>query len=198
MKIGCDLDDVLLDTMRKYLEFYYYKFGKRVNLQDVRFYNHWENKIIGGTREDAIKNFDDFYSSKFFDGIELMEGVFEMVENLRGWNELFIITSRPLRFREKTDKFLQEYFPGVFKIFYSDDFHKQHNMGKREICVREGINVFIEDNLDYAISCSEEGVNVFLLDKPWNQSNTLPEKVIRVYDWKEVLRGLSGDKNEHK
>ena len=190
MKIGFDMDEVIADTMNKYLDFYNLKTGKKVKINDLKYYNHWENLAISGTRDEAIKNFDDFYDSDSFERIGLIDGAEKGIEKLSENNELFIITSRPLRFKEKTERFVCKYFSKIpIQLFYSGDFYNQHDMGKASICAREDLDIFIEDNLEYAVSCSEKGIKTFLLNKPWNQGES--NGVIRVYNWDEILKKIN-------
>jgi len=193
MKIGVDMDEVVASFIPKFIEFYNLQNRSDIKFEDWTSYNFWE--VIGGTREEAIKLVDDFWNSKMFDEIDLVEGAKESLEKLSERNKLIIVTSRPLRFAEKTERFFQKHFPKInFDLFYSDDFHKQHSIGKAGICVREGIEVFVEDNLDYAIACYNEGIKVFLLDKPWNQGNC--NGVLRVGGWYGVLNKIKEIENE--
>lgn len=189
MKIGIDLDEVIAEFIKKFIEFYNTKTKNNLRFEDWHSYNFWD--VIGGTKEKAVKLVDEFYNSDLFDNIKLVDGAQGGIEKLVESNELFVITSRPIRFKQKTDKFLRKYFLEIpIKLFYSDDFHKQHSLGKAGICVREGIEVFIEDNSKYALACLDKGVKTFLLDKPWNKGNC--DGAIRVYNWDDVLKRLVG------
>ena len=195
MKIGIDLDDVIAETRIKYLEWIGLKLDKTISIGDILFYNIWENKAIGGTRESEAKDFSDFYNSDLFDKIELVEDVLEILFKLRNHN-LYIITSRALKFREKTENFLKKYFKNVnLEIIYSGDLCKENGKSKAEICEELGLDYFIEDNADFSKECAEKKIKVLLFDRPWNQRFNHAD-VIRVRGWREILGKIGEVENE--
>lgn len=194
MKIGIDLDDVVVDFFPSFLNFYNAEYEKNFRFEDINNYHIWEVGI-GENKEEAIALVDEFYDSSWFEKIPVVEGAEKGVEELlRLDKKLKIITSRPLRFREKTNNFFKRYFSDLkLGIYYSSGLHQQGGT-KADICKREGIDIFIEDCLKYAEECAENGVRVLLLDKPWNQEGN--GKVERVYNWDEILEKINESKKE--
>jgi len=190
MKIGTDLDGIIVDLIPKFLDWYNSKTNSHFLFDDWYSYNFWE--IIGGTKQQAMNLIEEFYNSKMFDKLCLVNDAKESIEELSKENELFLITSRPISFKPKTNAFLNKYFLDIFsEIFYSDDFHKQLGISKADICKKEKIEIFIEDNLDYAISCSEKGIKTLLLNKPWNQNFGKDFiNIFRADNWNEILRKI--------
>lgn len=187
MKIGVDLDEVIVEFVRAFLDFYNQKFDTNYFFEQWRTYNFWE--VFGKTKEETVRVVDEFYNSKLFDEMKLIDGSKESIEKLAEKNQLSIVTSRPLRFREKTEKFSKKYFSTIpIKIFYSNSTSEGHDSGKARVCKREGIEIFIEDDLECAVKCAEAGVRVFLLSKPWNRGKL--DGIIRVYNWKEILKKI--------
>ncbi|MBS3091558.1 hypothetical protein J4217_03875 [Candidatus Pacearchaeota archaeon] len=59
MKIALDLDEVIADFMTALLIFYHKKTGKLYKKEDFPEWKWWP--LLGETREEAIKNVDEFH-----------------------------------------------------------------------------------------------------------------------------------------
>jgi len=187
-KIGVDIDEVLVESAKKYLGFYNSKYDKNVQLKDVFSYNLWEP--LGITKEESLKLADELYDLDFFENTELVKGAGEGINKLAKNNDLFVITSRPLHIKEKTEIFLKKNFPDTpLKVFHSKDLLDNQSKSKSEICRELGVEIIIEDHKDHALDCAENGIKVLLLDKPWNQ-NIKHENITKVYNWDEILEHL--------
>lgn len=185
MKIGCDWDDVIVNYMGKFCDFYNQRYRTNFSIQDFKSHNIWET--IGGSRFRAVLLVNLFYYSKLFDKIQLMDGAREAIKGLSKNNSLSIITARFNHFRKKTEREIKRNFDGsIENVFYTGFCNP---FGKRDLCKKERIELLIEDNKHYAVSCADEGINVFLFDKPWNQ-NVEHKNIIRVYNWSEILEKI--------
>jgi len=187
MKIGIDLDDVLADFVPSFLNFYNAKYGKKIRIEEIHSFDLWKCGI-GKTREEASFFIKQFYESADFDSISLIKGAGEAVDYLSENNDLSIITSRNPEAREKTEKFLQRYFPKI-PVFYSGGNYSSGKT-KAEICSETGREIFIEDCLNYAVECSKLVGRVLLFDRPWNQEN-VDVNILRVKNWGEILEKLN-------
>jgi len=58
------------------------------------------------------------------------------------------------------------------------------------LCKERGIKIMIDDNKLFANELAEKGVKVFLLDKPWNKNYDKHKNIIKVKDWKEVIKKI--------
>lgn len=188
MKLGFDLDDVVVNTIPSIVNFYNNRYGGCYMPKDIVSFNLWEVGI-GRDREEAIQIVDEFFGLDDSEEMPLIEGSVESLHKLHSeGNKINIVTSRPLRFRVKTNRFLNRHLRKIpYEIFYSGDFHKQEQT-KAEICSRIGIDLMVEDCLQYALKFRD--IKVCLLDKPWNQDGDLPENLVRVYNWNEILKEI--------
>ncbi len=188
MKIGIDIDEVVVEFVRGYLKIYEKRHGQKFVFEDFFTYNLWEPLKI--TKEEAIEIANEFYNSIHFDNIEFVDGAKEAIYVLAERNDLFIITSRPIHIKRQTEQFIKKHFPDIFSnIFYSGDFTRSGKT-KAEICRDLKLDIFLEDNIIYALECAKNGTKVFLLDKPWNQSQEEHENIMRVKHWNEILELL--------
>ena len=103
-------------------------------------------------------------------------------------NEIIIITSRPLIFKERTEIWLKKHFPKVhYTLIHSNDFHSTNKTkSKADVCKELGIKIMIEDQDRYSLECAQSGIKVVLFDKAWNQS-VVHSNIFRVKTWKEAI-----------
>jgi len=186
MRIGIDLDEVIGDYIGGFLNWYNGRNGVEIKREDILSYALEENGVFGWTREDKIRYVDEFNERGLLEDIELIEGVREVIERLKEDYELYVVTSRREETRERTERFLNKYFDGVFRdIVFTSEFDDENRKSKADVCVELGLDYMIEDNKDFARECIEKGVKVLLFDRPWNREEI--DGVVRVFGWGEVL-----------
>ncbi|MFA7707394.1 MAG: NUDIX domain-containing protein [Candidatus Pacearchaeota archaeon] len=187
LKIGIDIDGVVADFSRKFIEFYNRKTGNQVSMKDWVTYNFWDFLPI--SKEEGKALMDEFYLLSDFDEISLIEGAKEGIFWLSKESEIYIITARPLKWAEKTKSFFDKHFFGKkINLIHSRD-NKDKTIYKREICRNLGISILIEDYGDIALQCADIGVKVILLDYPYNQG-ARHKNIFRVNNWEEVLEEI--------
>lgn len=193
MKIGIDIDDVVGEFAKPFLDFYNVKYGKNIRYENVTSFNLWEVGV-GQNREEAINLINEFYDSGDFDKIKLIEGAREGILSLSKFWEIYFITSRPLRFKEKTDRFIGINFSDInLKVIYLGDFYNDGGKSKSDICLENKIKLMIEDNLKYTKECSQKGIRVLLFNRSWNKCENRYEEgngILRVDNWQDVLDNL--------
>lgn len=190
MKIGIDIDEVVVEFVRGYLKLYNQKYNKNIKFEDIFTYSLW--KPLGRSKEEVFELADEYYLSESFDKIELVQGAKEGIKELNSISEAVFITSRPNIIKEKTKTFLKQVFPDPnLKIIHSSNSYSQTNgKTKSEICKNQKIDILIEDDINYALDCADNGIKVILLDKPWNQEKE-HKNIIRVKDWDEILEKIN-------
>ena len=195
MKIGIDIDDVIVEFNKGLLDFYNKKFNKIFEFE--KMFDWRLNILFNMSLEEAINFVKEFYDSLEFDKIELIFGAKESIENLAKEHELFFVTARHLSVKEKTYSFIEQVFPKFKKeiIFSSEEWNE--GKLKHEICKELGVEVLIEDRGEYALDCAENGIKCFLLDKPWNKK-AMHENIIRVNNWNEILNNINGENGKCK
>ena len=190
MLIGIDLDNVLTDYYKEFLDYVNNKHATAYKFSDLKSY--WFEDNFGGTREEAIKKFIDFEESHSLK-LTPVPGAVKAMKNLSKEHELVIITSRRDEKFEAAREWVEKNFPNCFKeIVISTGGAKTllaQRKSKAQVCKDLGIAVLIEDVLEVAAECAKTS-KVLLLDRPWNQAPT-PEGVYRVKSWPEALERIS-------
>lgn len=189
MLIAIDIDDTLVDFMTSLIEFHNEKYNTSLTRDQFSSYNFWE--IWGGTMEEARQKVKDYRETHYYNNLQPVLGVVESINFLKKKHGLIIITSRSIT--KGTKEWINKYFPDMFsEIYFSYNSYIKSGSGKTkaDICKELNVDFLIDDSLEYAKECSEKGVKVLLLDQPWNQCEELPKNIIRVNNWKEVLKNI--------
>lgn len=188
IKIACDIDGVVFPLMKGFCEFYNNKYGGKISPEDLPKY-HISN-IIGGTHEEAVAKFSEYYQSDFFNDTYLIEGVAEYFKVFAEDKEIYFITSRKKNeIGEKTKQFLERHFSNLdYSLFFSGEIFNEDGQEKRkdELCKELGVKLIFEDNGEHSLTYAENGLKVILLDKPWNQ-NVEHSNIFRVGGWKSAV-----------
>lgn len=191
--IGIDFDDVIVLTSEAMAEWHNRVYGTSYKRNEV--ISHELSLVWGCTPEEEKKRTSDFFSSDEHLATSSINKVVESLEILKNSNkELHIITARREEFSPITLRLAEKHIP-----FLLDSFHFPNGSmykgvptkrRKSELCFELGIEVFIDDNLEYARDVASVGIPVLLLDSPWNQTDELPPNVTRVYSWDEITAKL--------
>lgn len=195
LKIGIDLDEVVVEYVRHFLDFYNEKFQTSFSFNDIKSYSIEDHLKI--PKEKLIVFSEEVNSSEFIESQDFIDGAVKSIEDLSEQFEIFFVTSRPAYLRERTFKFLKKNFPDIiFKLIFSRDYFGE-DVSKSNICDKEKISIFLEDRFDYAFECAEKEIKVILFDKPWNNSGENHKNIFRVKNWKEAIEKIGEIKNEH-
>lgn len=188
IKIGVDIDEVVLEFFERYLILFNKKFNTNFKLNDITNYHFWE--ITGVPKQDCLDLAHEMHVSENQNNVSLVEGVEDAIFKLKKDYNVYFITSRPEKYRDVMTKTLRTIFTNLkFKIFFSSGVWGVAKT-KGELCNELGITVMVEDNADYALTCAKAGVKTFLLDKPWNQEYEPNKNLIKVKNWPEILERL--------
>jgi uncharacterized HAD superfamily protein len=186
MKIAIDIDEVVVEWVRGYFEFVRKRGVKKVDYEDIFCFDLC--RVLGIDKKWSYDLADEFYLTKEFENISLVDGAKEGVGFLDRKHDIYFITARPRHVFKKTRGFVFSNF-GVLghKVISSGDVFLGQGMTKDEICKRYGFDFIIEDNERYSLRYAKEGVKVLLLDKPWNRG-VEHENICRCMDWGDILK----------
>ena len=191
MRIGIDLDEVLADFMVTFLDHYNVKFKTTLTKEQFSYFDLTKN--IQASKEELFVIFEEFYLTDHFENLPPVTDAISSIDKLSKKHELYVITARTPNITEHTLKWVNKHFPNKFKYVHfahNPYFGKKKTKSKAEFGTDLGIDLLIEDNLDFATEAAKENIKVFLFDAPWNKSKSLPKNIKRVKSWKEILREL--------
>jgi len=173
MRLGIDIDDVLLGLMTELTKFYNEKHGTDFTRDSYLVYNL--SSTFKSTSEEAIYEVKCFYESPYFDKMIPLKGAVESISKLQEKYDIIVITSRPEYMKEKTIFSINKYFPGLLNednsnLFLPSDWHDPNfSKSKADVCLENNIDIMIDDRLKYVVECANKGITSILFDAPWNK-----------------------------
>ena len=187
MLIATDIDEVLADFTTAFCEYHNEK--HKTHFQKKDFFTYDFFKVYKITEKEMNNRLADFFETEYIKEIKPIEGAYEGVKKLRENHGVIIITSRPESIQKETNEWIVKNFSGCFsKIYYSYQPHFScGEFNKYEICDKKGVELFIDDQLKYGLNVSKIGIKTLLFDSPWNQRENLPENLVRVKNWNQIV-----------
>jgi len=192
MRIGVDIDDVLIELQKEVARLYNKKYDNKFSFKDFTSSCFWTCMDV--SKKGYFDMLKGFAGMDFLIEPPLVEDSQEIVNLLSKSHNLFCVTARPKDIREITEEFLENKFPEFEEVFFSGDVFGDSD-SKAEICIKKKIDIMIEDLEDVALDCASKGINVLLMDKPWNQ-DVSHENIIRVRNWEEILEKIKEIEND--
>jgi uncharacterized HAD superfamily protein len=184
MKIGIDLDEVVMELIKPFLDFYNKKYKKNHSFEDWISYDFLRD--IGEISESSDV-FTEFFTTDFYSNAKLIEGAEQAIKEIGKNHDIFFITSRSKKISKQTEEHLKEFFPELsFTLIHSGDVFGEAKT-KAEICNDLGICFYLEDNPDFCLNCAENNINVFVFDRPWNKNIKDHQNITRVFSWEDIL-----------
>lgn len=175
--IGVDIDDTIFHTAIEILtalgRFYNEVFSlERVSEYDIAKTLHIDNRIVQEAVDVVIDSSD----------MSIIKDADKVLQWLSEWYKVNFIT-----FRKEEDKLVT--IELLNKIGLSEySLYLCKNEKKSEIINALDIGVHVEDRGESVIEIYENTDAVCLLmDKPWNRWVRQNSRIIRVFDWKDVL-----------
>lgn len=221
MRIGLDLDDVILEHTKQLIAFNNAEYEEKLEWDNFHTFGLYN--VLPITEEEAKKRLARFYETSFYKDMPLVEGALRgIIELNNNGHECSIISNRPSNHDKITIELLDLYFPensfrnrillGTHSLPHTDNrFHE--NIGSNEnrlpyvnkagICSGINIDIMIEDDYAQAINCALMGVMTLLFDAPWNRrayNNSIPatirNRLYKVFSWNDILLYVNGFNNE--
>ena len=194
MKIGIDLDGVVFDSekeFRVYSELYDMldlKQNSKINNKELKFQSRFK-----WTKED-IDGFLNKYHKQIIVESNFMPGVKRILKLLKeDGHTLILITARGGMNRDMikvTEERLQQNEMNIFDKYYWATENKD------EVCVKENVDIMIDDFCDKCKSIANSKIKtIYLKDAP---SYDLEEnEYIKVlYNWREIYRYIKEMQNK--
>jgi uncharacterized HAD superfamily protein len=190
LRIGVDVDDVLVESLPAYLAAFRRRFQRDVPLAEAA----WE--IFRRFPEIASSAMWEFYAeldaARFLASRpvyrEAAGGVRALAE---AGHRLVVVTGRLAKNAGETRQLLAE--AGLLELFEAL-IHRDGEASAMEFkprIVRERrLDLLIDDELHVAKAVACLPVPVLLFDRPWNQGD-LPAGILRVHTWEDVLRAVA-------
>jgi hypothetical protein len=186
LRIGVDVDDVLVESLPGYLMAFRSYFGRDVEIEDAA----WEifARYPEIPAEEMWRFFAKLDETDFLGTRPVYAEAATAMRALAGaGHRLVVVTGRLLAHRDRTRRLLQN--AGIAELF-EDLVHRDGEAAaeyKPRVVRERRLDLLIEDERHVAVAAALVPVPVLLFDRPWNQGE-LPGGITRVTNWNHVLR----------
>lgn len=189
MKIGIDIDNVISNFDYELLK-EYLKHDKELRNTGIINKNapYIRNGMFDWSEEEEI----EFYNSnieRIAKNLKTLYGSKKHIDKLKqDGNEIYIISGRDngeyTNPREMTEKWLED--NGIYfdKLILTDAYDKT---AKTKECIKNNIDVMIEDSTRICIDLSKNGIKVFQMNTRFNQNS---EGIERVMGWRDAYNKI--------
>jgi uncharacterized HAD superfamily protein/phosphoribosyl-ATP pyrophosphohydrolase len=188
--IGVDIDGVLADYPRSFIEFINKEMKTNYDYKDIKSYDIAESLSLPPEECAKLKNLYRETGQKRF--IPVIDGAKQFLEELKylGYT-IVLLTSRPY------DKYKRmfgdtQYWLVQNKMMY-DAILWDEKKGERliEEFGKDKVKLFIDDVASFANNIGKLGMKCILLNKPYNLNISTHENVMRVNSLREALNEIS-------
>lgn len=174
MHIGVDLDNTVLDATSSHLKYYNIASGLTLTPDDVD--DFFLYRLYGWDRSKAGAIYCEYGHQIHWDSVPYPMAV-GILQKLYEQHQISIITSRPMDFRDVTERWLVHYKICYHRIVFTENkFHE---------CLSSNVDVLIDDGPHYAEQFAREGKPVVLYEQPYNVS-VASNLIYRASNWLEV------------
>ena len=190
LPIYVDMDDVLAESTRAYVDIVKQLFGREVSYDRITTF---DLKISFGFTQAEFDHFFDVVHHP--DAILSFAPITGAIEVLSGWAdrgiEIAVVTGRLASCYDASLEWLTRHGVPFNSLTMVDKYSRPNNDKGCAISLhqlsRMKFHLAIEDSLDMATFLTRTmGVPVLLFDRPWNQSAELDPMVQRCNSWTHV------------
>jgi len=185
VKIGIDIDNTITYTTEMIMSFAEV-FGRQHGLNTVAEPGYYYLEEALGWDKKAADDFFDQFLPEIYKNIRPKELAAEVMQELKKDHELILITSRNRRFHnveEVTADWLDRNNI-VYDRLILNTTDNMHFFNKLEVCVKNDIEVMIEDHHELIRAISPV-LPVIVFDYPYNR-HLANDNILRVSSWAEV------------
>lgn len=184
-RIGVDVDEVLTPFCRPMFE----RAGHEC--PEGKFPYHYA-AALGISQTDSTRMVYDFYESQEFADLKPIPGALAGLSffmNALDY-DVYIITGRQDRVRQKTEEWVERYFPGVVRDVILTNSFTSNSISKANLCKSLAISAMVDDSHQVCMECEYahvKGIN-YVGDPiyPWCEENALA-----AHNWDEVTGVVS-------
>lgn len=193
MKIGIDIDNVISNfneiLLNEYVEHDKSLRGNGIINKDV----YIRKMFDWSAEEEAL-----FYKNnieRIVKNLNIIDGAKEYIDKIKSdGNLIYIITGRdngeysdPINM---TKDWLNKFNVYYDELLFTDAYDKE---SKADICVKEQIDIMIDDSINMCTNCIGKGIKTFIMDTQYNREANIP----RVHNWKEIYEVIKNEKESN-
>ena len=140
-RIAVDIDEVLchfVEPMARH---------NKLTLPKRHKYPYVYRDMFNITEKESSKMVRDFYNSKEFDNLTPIHGSRAIIQLMRPKvDKMYVITGRQDCVREKTEDWLNKYYPGLFDDLLLTNSFTVNEIPKVDLCKALNLDTIIDDS----------------------------------------------------
>jgi 5'(3')-deoxyribonucleotidase len=178
MRISIDFDDVIVNYVSEFVDWYNHVNEQTITEEDIIGWDLTTHLPIWGENDEMMRSFiHTFIYTERFKNLKPVEGAVETIKKLLlAGHEIYIITSRSSRATHLTYKWLERHGLPINNVFFDRE--------KDWICKHYNIRIHIDDGSHNLQKISEKTTTKpILYTRHWNQKETRYE---RVHNWTDI------------
>ncbi len=189
--IAVDIDDVLADSARGFVEFSNKRWGTKLGVDD--YLEDWA-KMWELEQDQAQMRAQDMYDPDVIGNFKHDESALAVLLTLKKDYKLVITTSRARLVQKDTSDWLNRHYKGIFEAIHHAGFYDNYTanstkMTKAELLKSIGADYIVDDHPKHCFAAAEAGMQAILFGNyKWNRDiKKLPPRITRARNWQEVL-----------
>lgn len=193
MKIGIDIDNVI-SNFNEILLNEYIEHDKSLRNNGIINRDADIREMFDWSAEEEIS----FYRNnieRIAKSLSVIDGAKEYIDKIKSDGELiYIITGRdngeysdPINM---TKNWLDKFNIYYDELIFTDAYNKK---SKANICVKNQIDIMIDDSISMCTNCIDMGIKTFIMDTEYNRKTNIP----RIHNWKEIYEAIQNEKESN-
>ena len=188
--IAVDLDDVLTESAKHFIEFGNATWGHDHTVED---YSEDWLELWGVGLEEGNRRSKLWHDSKDYDNREPLLEAIEALRTMSQKHKLVVVTSRRDWVKDRTIDWVNEYFGDIFDgvhfagMWEKGSHEERVNTTKAETVKSVGADLLIDDQPKHCLGVRDVGIDVILFgDYPWNRDSH--DDFDHAKNWDEVVK----------
>lgn len=180
MKIGIDLDDVVIDHIPHLVKYYNKEFNDDLKADVVTTWqvvNHLP--AFNGCEKTFYEMWDRFYATEDFVNLPPIPDALKSIGELNKRHKIYFITARNPSLSSSTYDWMIRHNLIQYPIYF---YKNKGYLGKKL-----GLDIHIDDGTHNIESVVNEGITGLLYSQPWNQDS----KFTKFKNWNDLIDEIS-------
>jgi hypothetical protein len=173
LTIGIDIDDVLAD----FHQVMWALAEKHVPIDEEDKKQYVIQDTKHGSLDLRDKIMEEMYQKRLIANMPEIPGA---VEEVNKWHDaghkIVLITARSKGWEDQTKEWLDKVGLKYDKLIITN------HQDKAKFAEDEGVNIFIDDSVNFLENMADKGIKVYVFDQPWNTELAVP----RIRGWRKV------------
>ncbi len=153
-RVAVDIDEVLVHFVKPLAKF------NNVEMPKTNKYSYVYRHMFNVSENESVRMVRDFYDSEEFTMLEPIYGSQPILRMLRPRvDKMYVLTGRQNCVREKTEKWINFHFPGIFDDVILTNSYTKFEVQKVDICNSLNIGMLIDDSDLNCAVCKNWGID---------------------------------------